>query len=116
MDRQKVRTRTIVPFMNTVEEVVTNEIGWNLMSAPALFQISLQEHPQTGKYTQGGDERKMKFEWNELREGNHCVLGELQRDRARKAHKIKRRTGQRILPCWGHVHGDISCPHRNPDK
>lgn len=84
LDRPKVRTRTMA-FMNTVEEIVTNEIGWKLKSALALFQLSLQEHPQTRRYTQRWDERKMKFEWNEFREGSHCVLGELQRDRARKS-------------------------------
>ena len=83
--RPKVRTRTIGPIMSTIEETVTNEIGLNWMPAPALFQLGLQEHVQRRRYIQRQDERKMKFEWNELREGNHHASGGLQRDRAKES-------------------------------
>ena len=45
-----------MPLFDTVEEIVTNEIGRKLLPALALFQPSLPEHPETdtvGTYKEG---------------------------------------------------------------
>ena len=50
----------MVPLFNTVEEIVTNEIGWKLLPALAQFQPSLPEPPETrtvGTYKEGTGER-----------------------------------------------------------
>ena len=47
-------------LFNTVEEIVTNEIGWKLLPALAQFQPSLPEPPETrtvGTYKEGTGER-----------------------------------------------------------
>ena len=57
LDKLKVRTRTMVPLFNTIEEIVTNEIGWKVAACSCPVPTKLTRAPRNrfSRHIQRGD-------------------------------------------------------------